>query len=109
MNFHTKKIKKINLFNDNKKTISKLPSSLNYFNPPFCTYFSVVGHSFPPDNQLYISMFDFITKKEILFPSTSVNQSQYQILKIKNRNDIFYFMHLVLRLIKFLEWLENMD
>ena len=64
MNFHTKKLKKINLFNDNKKVKSQLPSDLNYFNPPFCTYLSVVGHSFPPGNQLYIPMFDFVPKKK---------------------------------------------
>ena len=91
-NFHSKKLKKINLFNDNKKMKSTLPSDLNYFNPPFCTYLSVVGHSFPPGNQLYIPMFDFIPKKEIFFPSTSVNQPQYQIFKIRNRSDtpLFY-------------------
>ena len=92
MNFHSKKLKKINLFNENKKIKSQLPSDLNYFNPPFCTYLSVVGHSFPPGNQLYIPMFDFVPKKEIFFPSTSVNQPQYQIFKIKNRSDtpLFY-------------------
>ena len=37
-------------------------------------------------------MFDFIPKKEILFPCTSINQPQYQIFKIKNRSDtpLFY-------------------
>lgn len=37
-------------------------------------------------------MFDFIPKKEIFFPSTSVNQPQYQIFKIRNRSDtpLFY-------------------
>ena len=92
MNFHTKKLRKISLFNENKKLKSQLPSDLNYFNPPFCTYLSVVGHSFPPGNQLYIPMFDFVPKKEIYFPSTSLNQPQYQIFKIKNRSDtpLFY-------------------
>ena len=92
INFHSKKLKKLNLFNDNKKIKSQIPTDLTYFNPPFCTYLSVVGHSFPPGNQLYIPMFDFVPKKEIFFPSTSVNQPQYQIFKIKNRSDtpLFY-------------------
>ena len=92
MNFHSKKLKKINLFNDNKKIKSNLPSDINYFNPPFCSYLSVVGHSFPPGNQLYIPMFDFVPKKEIFFPNTSVNQPQYQTFKIRNRSDtpLFY-------------------
>ena len=92
MNFNSKKLKKINLFNDNKKSKSNIPSDLNYFNPPFCSYLSVVGHSFPPGNQLYIPMFDFVPKKEIFFPSTSINQPQYQTFKIINRSDtpLFY-------------------
>ena len=95
MNFRSKKVKKLNLFNEGdslKKTKSSLFSDITYFNPPFCTYLSVVGHSFPPGNQLYIPMFDFIPKKEIYFPCTSVNQPQYQIFKIRNRSDtpLFY-------------------
>ena len=95
MNFRSKKIKKLNLFNEDnnlKKTKSSLFSDITYFNPPFCTYLSVVGHSFPPGNQLYIPMFDFVPKKEIYFPCTSINQPQYQIFKIRNRSDtpLFY-------------------
>ena len=91
-NFHSKKLAKIRLFNDSKKKKSQIPTDLNYFNPPFCTYLSVIGHSFPPGNQLYIPMFEFMPKKEIFFPSTSVNQPQYQIFKIKNKSDtpLFY-------------------
>ena len=95
INFRSKKVNKLSLFNqDNNKTKTKnlFLTDISYFNPPFCTYLSVVGHSFPPGNQLYIPMFDFIPKKEILFPCTSVNQPQYQIFKIKNRSDtpLFY-------------------
>ena len=95
MNFRSKKMGKFALFNqDNnlKKTKNSLLSDITYFNPPFCTYLSVVGHSFPPGNQLYIPMFDFIPKSEIFFPSTSINQPQYQIFKIRNRSDtpLFY-------------------
>ena len=63
MNFRSKKINKFSLFNqDNnmKKTKNSFLTDISYFNPPFCTYLSVVGHSFPPGNQLYIPMFDFI-------------------------------------------------
>ena len=95
MNFRSKKISRLTLFNqDNnlKKTKSSFYSDITYFNPPFCTYLSVVGHSFPPGNQLYIPMYDFIPKNEIYFPCTSINQSQYQIFKIRNRSDtpLFY-------------------
>ena len=96
MNFRSKKSLKINLgFNQDsnfKKTKNSFLSDIPYFNPPFCTYLSVVGHSFPPGNQVYIPMFDFIPKNEIYFPCTSINQPQYQIFKIKNRSDtpLFY-------------------
>ena len=96
INFRNKKISRISLLNNrelnSKKTKNSFLSEINYFNPPFCTYFSAVGHSFPPGNQLFIPMFDFIPKKEILFPCTSINQPQYQIFKIKNRSDtpLFY-------------------
>jgi len=95
MNFRSKKVNKFSLFNqDNnmKKTKNTFLTDITYFNPPFCTYLSVVGHSFPPGNQLYIPMFDFIPKKEIFFPCTSINQPQYQIFKIRNRSDtpLFY-------------------
>ena len=95
MNFRSKKINKFSLFNqDNnmKKTKNSFLTDISYFNPPFCTYLSVVGHSFPPGNQLYIPMFDFIPKKEIFFQCTSINQPQYQIFKIRNRSDtpLFY-------------------
>ena len=95
MNFRTKKVKRFALFSQDsslKKTKSSLYSDVTYFNPPFCTYLSVVGHSFPPGNQLYIPMYDFVPKNEIYFPCTSINQPQYQIFKIKNRSDtpLFY-------------------
>ena len=95
MNFRTKKLKHFSGLNQEsnlKKTKSSLLSDVPYFNPPFCTYLSVVGHSFPPGTQLYIPMFDFIPKNEIFFPCTSINQPQYQIFKIKNRSDtpLFY-------------------
>ena len=95
MNFRNKKVNKFPLLNkelNSKKTNKSFLYDINYFNPPFCTYFSAVGHSFPPGNQLFIPMYDFIPKKEILFPCTSVNQPQYQIFKIRNRSDtpLFY-------------------
>ena len=95
MNFRSKKNKKLALFNQDsnfKKTKNSFLSDIPYFNPPFCTYLSVVGHSFPPGNQVYIPMFDFFPKNEIYFPCTSINQPQYQIFKIRNRSDtpLFY-------------------
>ena len=93
-NFSQKKTRRINtLFDQINKKVKPLPSpDFGYFNPPFCTYLSVFGHSFPPGNQLYIPMYEFEPKKEIIFPSTSINQSQFQILKITNKSDtpLFY-------------------
>ena len=96
INFRNKKISRISLLNNrelnSKKTKNSFLSEINYFNPPFCTYFSAVGHSFPPGNQLFIPMFDFIPKKEILFPCTSINQPQYQIFGLIPAN----LFHLIL-------------
>ena len=60
--------------------------------PPITLYLSMVGHSFPPGTQIFMPMFEFIPKKEIFFPPTSINQSLYQSLKIQNKNDtpLFY-------------------
>ncbi len=71
----------------------KDPTQTNeYFNPPLTTHLSVVGHSFPPDNQIFIPMFELNPKNEIYFSPASINQSMYQTLKIINKSDtpLFY-------------------
>ena len=81
MNFH-KKTQFSHLFSQKKQ-----PTISEYFNPPTTNHLSVVGHSFPPGNQIFIPIFEFDPPKEIFFPSTTINQSQYQTLKIINKND----------------------
>ena len=60
--------------------------------PPITLFISLVGHSFPPGTQIFMSMYELTPKKEMYFPPTSINQSLYQTLKIENKNDtpLFY-------------------
>ena len=63
-----------------------------YFDPPTSSKLSVVGHSFPPGNQIFIPMYELNPSKEIFFPPSTLHQSMYQTLKILNKSDtpLFY-------------------
>ena len=85
--------------NETKNIFSPKKSDSNFsfspnpnINPPFTSYISLVGHSFPPGTQIFMPMFELSPKKEIFFPPTTINQSLYQTLKIENKNDtpLFY-------------------
>lgn len=69
------------------KSISKNDKSFEYFDPPFPLKISVVGHSFPPNTQIFMPMMELIPQKEIIFPPVSLFQSSYQTLMIKNNSD----------------------
>lgn len=55
--------------------------------PPIPIKLSMVGHSFGPGTQIFMPMYEIQPKQEIFFPSTTINQSQYQTLKIQNKSD----------------------
>jgi hypothetical protein len=55
--------------------------------PPIPLKISVVGHSFPPNTQIFIPMAEVEPKNDLFFAHTSVNQSQYTTFKIKNTTD----------------------
>ena len=85
INFTNKAKKILGITTREKK---KDPTQTNeYFNPPITTHLSVVGHSFPPDNQIFIPMYELNPKNEIFFSPASINQSMYQTLKIINKSD----------------------
>lgn len=71
-------------------TLSKNQSE--YFDPPVSSKLSVVGHSFPPGNQIFIPIYELNPAKEIFFPPSTLKQSLYQTLKITNKSDtpLFY-------------------
>ena len=89
INFHKKSNNQFSHLFSTKKNLNQTTSTVSqeYFNPPTTNHLSVVGHSFPPGNQIFIPIFEFDPPKEIFFPSTTVHQSQYQTLKIINKND----------------------
>ena len=76
----------------NSVTNSLSQTNNQILEPPITLYIPIVGHSFPPGTQIFMPMFEFNPKKEIFFPPTSINQSLYQSLKIKNKSDtpLFY-------------------
>ena len=80
----------------NKSTFSKNNSYVNTtqnnnetmsVEPPIPLKISVVGHSFPPSTQIYIPMAEVYPKHELNFPYSSINQSQFSSLIIKNTTD----------------------
>ena len=73
-----------NTLNNFKNTKNQ---NFTYFDPPIPTTLSLVGHSFPPETQIYMPMYDLIPKKEIFFPPATINQSLFQVLKIQNKSD----------------------
>jgi len=69
------------------KSINSDNKNFEYFDPPFPLKISVVGHSFPPNTQIFMPMMELIPQKEIIFPPVSLFQSSYQTLLIKNNSD----------------------
>ncbi len=67
--------------------MTKGEKTFEYFDPPFPLKISVVGHSFPPNTQIFMPMMELIPQKEIIFPPCSIMQSSYQTLMIKNNSD----------------------
>ncbi len=83
---------KTNLLN----SIGQSEKIFEYFDPPYPLKISVVGHSFPPNTQIFMPMMELNPQKEIIFQPCSVLQSCYQTLMIKNNSDtpLYYkFMH----------------
>lgn len=46
---------------------NKDQKAFEYFDPPFPLKISVVGHSFPPNTQIFMPMMELIPQKEIIF------------------------------------------
>ena len=67
--------------------MSKPEKSFEYFDPPYPLKISVVGHSFPPNTQIFMPMLELIPQKQIIFSPCSIFQSCYQTLIIKNNSD----------------------
>ena len=67
-------------------------SGNEYFDPPMSMKLNVVGHSFPPGNQIFIPIYEFEPSKEVYFPPSTLYQSMYQTIKITNKSDtpLFY-------------------
>jgi hypothetical protein len=69
------------------KSLSSVDKEFEYFDPPIPLRLSVVGHSFPPNIQIFMPMMEISPEKEIIFPPSSLLQSGYQTLTIKNNSD----------------------
>ena len=71
--------------------INKQPQN-EYFDPPMSSKLSVVGHSFPPGNQIFIPIYEIDPSHELFFPPSTLQQSVYQTLRITNKSDtpLFY-------------------
>lgn len=69
------------------KTLEKTEKSFDYFDPPFPLKINTIGHSFPPNSQIFMPMFELIPSKELIFQPSTLNQSNYQSLIIKNNSD----------------------
>ena len=76
----------------NKLGTTNTQKTSEYFDPPFSSKLSVVGHSFPPGNQIFIPIYELDPPKEIFFSPSTLKQSLYQTLKITNKSDtpLFY-------------------
>jgi hypothetical protein len=87
--------------NDNKlgNQVNSPPKKENekvvVIDPPIPLKISVVGHSFPPSTQIYIPMAEVDPKHELVFPYSSINQSQYSSFKIKNTTDTPLFFKFI--------------
>jgi hypothetical protein len=69
------------------KSLTKDDKQFEYFDPPINLKIGVVGHSFPPNCQIFMPMMEVTPEKEIIFPPSSLLQSGYQILTIRNNSD----------------------
>lgn len=69
------------------KNLERVEKDFEYFDPPFPLKISVIGHSFPPNTQIFMPMIELIPKNEIVFEPTTLNQSVYQTFTIKNKSD----------------------
>lgn len=69
------------------KTLQASTKTFEYFDPPIPLKISVVGHSFPPNTQIFMPMMEISPDKEIIFPPCSLLQSTYHSLMIKNNSD----------------------
>ena len=77
------------------KTLDKNEKNFDYFDPPFPLKISVIGHSFPPNTQIFMPMIELNPSKEIIFQPSTINQSIFQTLIIKNNSDtVLYYKFL---------------
>ena len=77
------------------KSLTSNEKQFEYFDPPVPIRVSLVGHSFPPNSQIFMPMMELTPEKEIIFPPSSVQQSMYQVLTIHNHSDTpLYFKFL---------------
>lgn len=60
---------------------------MELFDPPILVKVNAIGHSFPPTTQIFIPIADFYPKERLIFPPSTINQSMYQTMIIKNKSD----------------------
>lgn len=74
------------------KSLNAKPKLYEYFDPPIPLKLTMVGHSFPPGTQIFMPIYTMTPKRELFFPSVTINQSTYQTIKIENNSDtpLFY-------------------
>lgn len=77
------------------KSLSTNEKQFDYFDPPICLKVGVVGHSFPPNTQIFMPMMEVTPEKEIIFPPCSLLQSGYQTLTIRNNSDTPLYFNFV--------------
>lgn len=77
------------------KTLQAQEKNFEYFDPPIPFKLPVVGHSFPPNLQIFMPMMELTPEKEVIFTPSSIYQSSYQSLTIRNHSDTpLYFKFL---------------
>jgi len=65
----------------------KSDKKFELFDPPILVKVFAVGHSFPPTTQIFIPIVDVIPKERLIFPPSTINQSMYQTIMIRNKSD----------------------
>lgn len=69
------------------KEIEKNERRSDYFDPPLPLKINVIGHSFPPSSQIFMPMIELNPSKELIFKPSTINESVYQTICIKNNSD----------------------
>jgi len=69
------------------KNLEKTEKNFEYFDPPIPLKINTIGHSFPPHTQIFMPMVELIPNKELIFQPSTLNQSMFHTLTVKNKSD----------------------